>query len=157
MWGRWLHHSVYGNQWWRKQNTGSPSTTCLSLHWERILDTICMVTTRGCIAAAVILILTQSYAAIMKLWTNSVPPTDVELPIQRCTGLKTEVSCFKQTEQIKAVNDTMPFVLSTQGILQLFLKYTCLFDLLLAATPRRGDRHFVSFLPGLTLTDPCGM
>ena len=83
-----------------------------------------MVTTRGCIAAAVILILTQSYAAIMKLWTNSVPPTDVELPIQRCTGLKTEVSCFKQTEQIKAVNDTMPFVLSTQGILQLFLKYT---------------------------------
>lgn len=51
----------------------------------------------------------------------------------------------------------MNSVLSTQGILQLFLKYTFLFDLLLAATPRKDERHFVSFLPGLTLTYPCGM
>lgn len=54
----------------------------------------------------------------------------------------------------------MPFLLCTQGILQLFLKYPSreyFFDLLQAATPRRGERHLVSFLPFLILTYWSGM
>ena len=70
------------------------------------------------------------------------------------------IALKKKNLKKKKRRSNTPFVLCTQSILQLFLEYPSwesFFDLLLAATPRRGERHLASFLPFLILTCRSGM
>lgn len=161
MWGRWLHHSVYGNQWRRKaEHRLSLCSVFVSSHgedsWYNIYGHHQRVHCCRCnpYSYTKFIVLLWSFGQILYL---ALTWSCLHKGVQWKAGLNKEFSCFKEKIKIKIVNDSMNSVLSTQGILQLFLKYSFLFDLLLAATPRKGERHFPSFLPGLTLTYPCGM